>query len=191
MAIVNLKKMYFAELTKDEMGEAPVFGTPEYMPSIRQISAQVNSIQDKLYAEGILWEQAESLEDIAISIDLADLSNAQQAKYLGHNLAEEGGVYANEADTAPYIALLFVAEKSNGKAAYRVYYKGKLAEPNEGFKGKEGKTEFQTHQVTATFQPLKSNGMWRYAIDEDDEDCPTDIATTFFSSVIIPQKKIA
>jgi len=91
-----------------------VFATPEYIPGVKQIDAKPKSSTDKLYAEGIIWEQETTLEEIAIDIDLADLANAQYAKYLGHNLAVEGGVYSTDEDKAPYLAILFVATKSNG-----------------------------------------------------------------------------
>lgn len=185
MSKVNIRKLYFALLTQDDL-LALVFATPEYIPGVRQVDAKAKTNNDKLWAEGAIWEQETSVEEITLDMDLADLSNALYAKYLGHNVASEGGVYSKEDDRAPYLAVLFEAEKGNGKKAYRVYYKGKLAEPDEGAKTKEGKTDYQTHKVTATFQSLKNNGMGVYKVDEDDANCPADIATAFFASVIVP-----
>lgn len=185
MAKVNIDKLYFAEVTQDDV-LGLVFATPEYIPGVRQIDAKPKANTEKLFAEGKIWEQETTIEEITIDIDLADLSNAQYAKYLGHQVAANGGVYTTDDDRAPYIAILYEATKSNGKKAYRVFYKGKLTEPDENAKGKEGKTDYQTHKVQATFQTLRNNGMGLYKIDEDDPNCPVDIATAFFASVIVP-----
>ena len=193
MAKVNVNKLYFALLTTDEIGTpltSLIFETPEYIPGVRQIDAKSKVSTEKLYAEGKVWETDSTLEEISVDIDLAELSNASYAKYLGHNMATLGGAYSTDEDKAPYLAVLFEATKSNGKKAYRVYYKGKLEEPSENAKTKEGKTDYQTHKVTATFQALKNNGIGIYKVDEDDLDCPVGIATSFFATVNIPTLKV-
>ncbi len=193
MAKVNIDKLYFAIVTTDEVGVPLtnlIFATPEYIPGVRQLDAKPKTNSDKLYAEGKIWDQENTLEEISIDIDLAELSNTAYAKYLGHNIATLGGVYSTDEDRAPYLAILFEATKSNGKKAFRVYYKGKLEEPDENAKGKEGKTDFQTHKVKATFQTLKNNGMGFYKVDEDDIDCPVGIETSFFAAVTIPTLKV-
>ena len=185
--------MFFALLTADEVGDVLtnlIFETPEYIPGIRQIDAKNKTNSDKLYAEGVIWAQETTVEETTIDIDIADLANSAYAKYLGHKMATEGGSYTTTDDKAPYLAILFEAEKGNGAMAYRVYYKGKLTEPDEGAKTKEGKTDYQTHKAQATFQSLKNNGMGVYKVDSDDADCPAGIADTFFTEVFIPTLKV-
>lgn len=190
MATINIDKLYFATITKDEIGtENLTFAAPEYLPDIQEFSAKAKTNTGKLYGEGVLRDQNTTLEDVDLSFNLASLSNAQYAKYLGHHVATQGGVFALENDDAPYIAILIKYTKHNGKHGYKVFYKGKLIEPDETIKQKEGKIDYQNLTITATFQPLKNNGMWKYTVEEDDPDCPTDIDTKFFSSVIIPTEK--
>lgn len=190
MAIAGLEKLYYAKITKDD-NTGVTFGTPVYLPGIKEIKVSPKVSTEKLYAENKLWEQSTSLDDIEVSINLADLTNAQLADLLGHKLAEEGGIIASDTDEAPYIALLYVANKSNGKKRYGVLYKGKMELPDDSSKGKEGKTDFQTPEVKSTFQPLQNNGMWKYQVDSDDPSCPATIETDFFTSVIVPTVKVA
>lgn len=191
MSLVNIDRLFLALITKDETGIAGLtFGIPEYIPGIQQFDAKVKNNSGKLYAEGKLWEQSSTLEDVAIAFDLADLPNDKYAKYLGHKLAEEGGVISHIDDTAPYIALLVEATKFGGKKVYKVFYKGMLEELDDTVKGKEGKTDHQNRKVTATFQALKNNGMWKYSVDADDVDAPADLDTAFFAEVIIPTPKV-
>lgn len=187
MALVNIDKLYLAIIDKDEIGAGNlVFQTPEYIPGVQQFGAKLKVDTGTLYEEGKLTEQNSIITSIDITIDLGHLSNTQYAKYLGHHVSAQGGVYANEDDAAPYIALLYEYTKSNNKKGWKIYYKGQLTEPDDSVKQKEGKVNYQNHGVTATFQPLKNNGMWKYTIEEDDPNCPDNIADTFFTNVIIP-----
>lgn len=187
MARVNIDRLFLAILTKDERGTGNLtFQKPEYIPGIREFNAKIKQNVEELYAEGTVWDQDTTLEKIEIDFDLADFTNTQAAKYLGHNIAAQGGAFSKADDIAPYIAILYEATKRGGKKTYKAYYKGKLTEPDDQVKQKEGKTNFQTNKVTATFQPLKNNGLWKYCVDEDDPLAPEDLATKFFDSVIIP-----
>jgi phi13 family phage major tail protein len=188
MAIIGLEKLCYAKIIKDD-ANGLTFETPKYLPGIKEIKIAPKSNTEKLYAENKLWEQSTSLQDVEVTVNLADLSNAEAADLLGQTVATEGGVFASADDTAPYIALLYKANKSNGKARYGVLYKGKMELPDDSAKGMEGKTDFQTPEMKSTFQPLQYNGRWKYQVDEDDPDCPTDIDTKFFASVIVPTKK--
>lgn len=185
MAIIGIEKLYYAKITKDD-NTGLTFATPNYLAGVKEIKISPKVSTEKLYAENKLWEQATTLDDIEVSINIADLTNAELADLLGHTLATEGGIYAKDSDEAPYIALLYKANKSNGKARYGVLYKGKMELPDDSAKGKEGKTDFQTPEMKATFQPLQNNGMWKYQVDSDDANCPENINATFFASVIVP-----
>lgn len=189
MAIIGLEKLYYSKITKDDT-TGLTFGNPVYLPGVKEIKISPKVNTEKLFAENKLWEQATSLDDIEVSVNLADLTNAQTADLLGATLATEGGVFSSDDDIAPYIALLYVANKSNGKKRYGILYKGRMNLPDDSAKGAEGKTDFQTPEMKSTFQPLQNNGMWKYQVDEDDADCPTDIETKFFASVIVPTKKV-
>ncbi len=189
MPKVGLEKLYIALLTKDDE-TALTYEKPEYYPGVREIAVKPTTQTEKLYAENKIWEQDTALDEIQVSIERADLSNKEEAKLLGHAIAEEGGIIANETDVAPYVALLYKANKSNKQARYQVLYKGKFTLPEENSKTKEGKAEFQTPQISGTFQSTINNGNWKYQVDTDDPDCPPGIDTTFFEEVIKPTEKI-
>lgn len=187
MATINVDKFYVALIEKDEIGLNNLkFGTPDYIPGIQQFTAKTKTNTGENYEEGVLVDQDTTLQDVELSINLGHLSNAQYAKYLGHHMAAQGGVYALEGDVSPWIAILVEYTKSGGKKGFKIFYKGMFTEPDDSAKQKEGKISYENITVTATFQPLKNNGMWKYTIEEDDDNCPEDIETKFFQSVIIP-----
>lgn len=189
MAIVGLEKLYYAKLTEDN-ATTLTYGEPVYLPGVKELKVSPKMSTEKLYAENKIWDQDTALDEVEVTIALADLTNAERAELLGHTKATEGGVFATANDSMPYIALLYKANKSNGKARYQVLYKGKFELPEDSAKGKEGKTEFQTPEMKGIFQPTQNNNMWKYQVDSDDTDCPADIETTFFTNVIKPTKKV-
>lgn len=189
MAVVGLEKLFYAVVTQDD-DKGLVYETPKYLKGVREIGVVPSVTTEKLYAENKIWEQSQAIESVDVDIDLADLTNQEKSILLGHRLAQGGGIIGGENDIAPYVALLYKANKSNGEARYQVLYKGKFELPSDDAKGKEGKTDFQTPKMKATFQPTRNNGYWKYAVDSDDEGVSTTIDTDFFESVIIPTEKV-
>lgn len=189
MATIGVEKLYFAVITKDSQTEV-IFDTPVYLEGVQEIKIKPKQSTAKAYAENKLWVQFTSLDEIEVSINLFDLTKENQIKLLGHTAATEGGLFATNSDSAPYVALLYCANTSKqGIKRYGILYKGKFELPEDSVKGQEGKIDYQTPEMKATFQPLIKNGMWKYFVDTDDADCPIDIDTKFFTKVTVPTKK--
>lgn len=181
--IVDLKKLYVAEVLTD--AETTTYDTPKYFEGVKELGLKPKVNSDEFYAEGILWMSENTLANIDVEIDITDLHKEEEAFLLGHKLAEGGGIIRSANDKAPEVALLYKAEKGNHKARYGILYKGTFNIGDESYKGKEGKSNFQTKKLKGTFAPLRSNEMWNYKVDE--EDGMTD--EKFFASVIIPTEK--
>ncbi|MBS4539825.1 phage tail protein [Clostridium sp. D2Q-11] len=183
--IVGLEKLYYAKLTSDERGGLIAYDAPIYLDNVKEISINPKQNTEKGYGGNKLVLQMTTLDEIEVGINLLTLTNAQKADLLGHKLAAEGGVISKSDDIAPYVALLYLANKSNGEKRYGILYKGKMQLPEGGAKGQEGKAEIQSNEMKAIFQPL-SDGTWQYQVDTDDPNCPATIDTTFFTDVLIP-----
>ncbi|HCL4559272.1 phage tail protein [Clostridium botulinum] len=181
--IVDLKKLYVAEVKED--GLTSVFGEPKYYEGVKELGIKPKINSDEFYAEGILWLSETTLANIDVEIDIVDLTEEEEAFLLGHKISTEGGIIRSANDKAPKVALLYKSMKGNGKARYGIMYKGTFSIGDENYKGKEGKANFQSKKLKATFAPLHSNEMWSYKVDE--ENGMTD--EKFFKSVIIPTEK--
>ncbi|RXM57214.1 major tail protein [Clostridium tetani] len=181
--VVGLEKLYVAKILSD--GETTTYDTPKYLAGIKEIGVKPKVNSDEFYAENQLWLSETTLANVDVEVDITDLTNEDEAMLLGHKIATEGGIIKSADDVAPEVALLFKANKGNGKARYVVLYKGKFSIGDEDYKGKEGKANFQSKKLKATFAPLHSNSMWSYKNDE--EQGMTD--TKFFEKVIIPTEK--
>lgn len=182
--IVGIEKFYRANLLEDTPGGTPKFSTPKYVPAIKELGLKVTINTAKNYAENILWESDTAFDSTEVTIKTVDLLDDDKKDMLGHKIAEGGGIIYNANDKGIAQACLFKTIKGNGKARYVVLYNNTFQDSDESVKGKEGKTEFQESSVKATGAALKSNGMWKYTVDE--EDGMTD--EKFFKQVIIPKE---
>lgn len=185
MPVVGIQKAYIAHVTKDD-ATGLTFGAPVYYAGIKKLDIKPKQNTEKLYAEDQLWDQATSFDSADVEIELSDLSSAQRASLLGQTTAANGGVYATKDDRAPYVAVLYKAPLRGGAFRYGVIYKGAFGLPDDTLEGQEGKIKFQTPKLKATFQPTQYNGFWEYHVDSTDPNCPEDIESTWFNTVVIP-----
>lgn len=186
--VVGLEKLYVAELTKDDIAGA-TFDTPKYLAGVKEIAIKPKVAVDEFYAENMLWLSDTTLANIDVEVNIADLTDEDEAFLLGHKLAAEGGVIYDESDVSPEVAILFKATKGNGKGRFQILYKGKFSISDEDYKGKEGKSNFQAKKLKASFAPLHFNGRWKYKVDEDSTGAPPNLKTEFFKTVIMPTEK--
>jgi phi13 family phage major tail protein len=187
--IIGLEKLYVAKITKDD-ATGSTFDVPKYLAGVKEIGIKPKVTSDEFYAENTIWSTDSTLASIDVEVNIADLTDEDEAFLLGHKLATGGGVIYNTDDIAPDLAILFKANKGNGKGRFVVLYKGQFSISDEDYKGKEGKSNFQAKKLKASFAPLHFNKLWKYKVDEDSASAPTDLETTFFASVIMPTEKV-
>jgi phi13 family phage major tail protein len=188
MSIVGIEKCYIAVQTADTDSDL-TYGTPAHYEGIQEIGMKPKQNTATQYAENKVWDQATAFDSCDVTVKLADLSSAQRAVVLGQTIAANGGIYATDADVAPYVALLYKATIRGGWR-YGILYKGVFTLPDDSAKGQEGKIEFQSPSIAALFQATRMNGMWEYHVETTDPNCPVDIDSTWFNSVTIPDADI-
>lgn len=192
MPITGIENLYYAKQTADTL-DTLTYGAPIYMPGVKELGIKPKQNTEKSYAENKLWDQMTVFDSAEVSISIQDLTSAQRADLLGQNTAAEGGVFATDGDEAPYVALLYKATIRGGYR-YGVIYKGQFTLPDDSMKGQEGKPDFQTPSIKATFQPTiyamtvgsNQKSPWEYHVDTTDPNCPADIDSNWFKTVKIP-----
>ncbi|EDT84655.1 phage tail protein [Clostridium botulinum] len=183
--VVGFEKIYVAHVLQDDINGMK-FDTPRYLPGVKELGLKPKINVDDFYAENKLWLSDSTLANVDTELDITDLDKENENYCMGHKLAEEGGVMYHDDDKAPSLAILGKAIKGNRKARYIVIYNGTFSIGDESYKGKEGKSNFQTKKMKGSFAPLKNNGLWKWKVDE--EDGMTD--EKFFKEVIIPKEKV-
>lgn len=182
-ALIGLKDLYYATLTKDD-GTGVTYGTPvKVAPAINaKITPSVST--EVLYADDGPAETAVALGEISVELETSDLPLEIQAALLGHTLDATAGVMTKKStDTAPYVALGFKSQKSNGKYRFVWLLKGKFAPIEEEYKTKEDKVTYNTPKIKASFVKRSKDDVWQYIADEDSGFTG---ASTWFTSVYAP-----
>lgn len=186
--VVNINRLYAAHLLTE--GDSITFDTPRYFEGIKQIQIKPKQNSDPYYHEGRKVLEEQTLQDINVVINLTDLTDEDECYAMGHKLAKTGGVIKNDNDIAPTLALLYETDKSGGNKRYSVLYAGTFGIGEEDLKAKEGKTNFQSKKLQASFRPL-ANGLWQYKVDSDSPDATPEFLSKFFEQVTIPEEKPA
>lgn len=186
LPIISIEKLYVAKL-KTEDDKTATYDKPNYLEGVKEIGIKPKQNSDPYFHEGRKIFEELSLSDVDVTLNITDLSDEDEAYCLGHKLAKEGGVIRNSNDIPPELAFIIKANKAQGINRYLVLYAGTLQEPDADMKGKEGKSNFQSSKIAASFRPLK-NGLWSYKVDSDSEGAE-EVIKKFFEQVIIPTPK--
>ncbi|MDQ0149214.1 major tail protein [Eubacterium multiforme] len=185
--VIGIKRLYVSKLISEVNGKYE-YDAPKYFPLVKQIQIKVKESSDPFYAESRKIFTMSTLQDIAVSIDIADLTDEDECYLMGHKLAETGGIIKSDLDRAPTVAIMFEAEKSNGERRYETFYAGNFGISDEDIKGMEGKANYQSKKLQASFRPL-DNGTWSYKVDSDSPNVTKEFLSKFFDKVIVAEAK--
>lgn len=187
LPMVNISKLYVARL-KIETLENIEYDTPRYLEGIKELGIKPKQNNDAYYHEGRKILDEQTLQDVAVTINITDLTDEDECYVMGHKLAKTGGVIRSDTDIAPTLALLYEAEKSQGGKRYGILYSGTFGLADEDIKAKEGKANFQAKKIQASFRPL-INGKWQYKVDSDSPNVTDEFLKNFFKQVTIAEEK--
>lgn len=181
MATIGLRDLYMADVTEAVDTGIETFGTPKILAKIISAKLAVSSADGTLYADDAIADQVSEFASAKLTLETADLADADVATLLGHTLdVTSKVVFSGKDDAPPYVAIGFRAKKSGGLFRYIWLYKGKFTQPTEEFATKGEKVDFKTPTIEGTFQTLNKDGNWKADITA----LPTETAaTTWFTTV--------
>ena len=165
MAKVGIQGFRYALQTADTVA-ALTYSDPVLVPGVVSVDIKTGKDTATLFADDGPFETASALGEITVDIELADLSLEVQAALLGHPLTN-GVLKPASADAAPYVAIGFVGTKANGKKRWVWLLKGQFGEPDDTYKSRTDKIEFQTAKISGKFVITTHNGQYKQVTDED------------------------
>ncbi len=162
MALIGLKNLHYAVITIGT-GGTETYATPQKIGEA--VSVDINpSVQTaSLYGDDMSVATDTTIREISVTIETTEIPLENQAELLGHTYAE-GQMTANMSDIAPYVALLFEADKHNGGIRCVKLLKGKFAPTQETINTRGDSLEYQVPSLTGTFV-AKANGDWKKVKD--------------------------
>ena len=180
MAQIGLKNLYYATVTEDKT-TGTTYGDPVRIAGLININVQPSINTNTLHADDVPWATNTSLNEITVSIETADLSDAAVAALLGHEITDGTIKYKGD-DEAPYVALLFESEKDDGGVRFVKLLKGKFHDSDEELQTKGDQIEYQTPSIEGTFICRESDGAWKLRKDVAKSGVAT-ARTSWFAAV--------
>ena len=167
-AFVNVVRPVYALLTTEsEDSDKNAYGTVTAISPAMSIKTDPDIADDTLYGDGAARETVTSKGKTSIEIAVNTTSLEFQGAAFGHEYSN--GVLIDKGnDTAPYLAVGFAIEKSNGKHRCYWFLKGKFEENGVDVKQKEDKVEFSTPTLKGNFLD-RADGVRKVVYDEDVE----------------------
>ncbi|MCR4367983.1 phage tail protein [Bacillus velezensis] len=147
--------MFHIALLKEDSFDKLDYEAPERLAGAVNVSVDPKSESNPFYADNGTYDIINSLGDIDVDMEMADLPLDIQEKIYG--MEEEDGVqFASKNDQASYLALAFRAQVSNSND-YRYYWllKGMPSLLPTEHKTDEGSADPQTSKVTLKFMPVE------------------------------------
>lgn len=177
---VGMDMIHYAIMTDEDQ---ETYATPKRIPGAITGTISPTTNMETLYADDQAWETASALGDIGVELNVADLPQEVLVDLLGATLDDNGVLVQSASDVAPYVALGFRSQKSNGKYRYYWFYKGKFQPNEESFQTKEDSPSFQTPTISGTFISRQTDKKWRARVDEDGESVSASVITDWFKNV--------
>ena len=185
-AVVGVKDFVYAALTAntDTATVAPAYGTVYSIPGINQANYNANGSLTRLYGDDGVFAAAETTGDQTLSIDLADIPDADKARLLGHTYAN-GALSQSSSDTSPYVAVGFKLSLDNGAYRYVWFAKVKFSKLNQDATTKESSVSYQTQMMEGAILNLTYSGVYRVSARSDDNALPAATLSGWFNAPVI------
>jgi len=178
---IGLSDLYIAPIT-EYPGGTEIYGPTSRLAKAIQADLAPSAAEATLYADDGIAAVVKEFSGGTITLGVSDLLPGKQAQLLGQTQDDDGVVYANGDDIAPYFAVAFRARRADGQYRYVWLYKVKFAIPNENHATKGSTITFQTPQIVGTMMK-RADGNWKadYTATADDP-----VAQEWFAKVREP-----
>ncbi|MBG9657094.1 major tail protein [Cytobacillus firmus] len=183
--IVGLKNVRFALLTADTE-ETLTYGAPEILAPAISATITTNVTTETQYADDRALETATAIGATEVEFELSDLPSAVVNKLLGVRKNADGVLEYDSNIQAPYVAIMFEAQKSNGSKRLTVLAKGTFSIPEDAYETKGDGVSFQSKSITGTFVARTHDNVFKYQVDSDDEGVNATVIDNWFNAVYDP-----
>lgn len=186
--LISVNKLVFAKLTLDEE-EILTYAADVYRaPGVIEIAMTKNLTDEALGADNNpIWEQMTGLDSIDVAVNLGTIAKEGEAYLMGHQIDSNGALVYSLEDIAPWVAMGFEAEATDGSLDYIWLFKGKFKPSDETYHTRErGTVNWNTPNIAATFGPLDHNGQIYTKLNTKDEDVTQATADAFFEAPYTP-----
>lgn len=184
----KLRDFVYAQVLTDEVTGTPTFDTVYSIPNIIEASFDSASSGTRLYGDDGPSFFGETVGDMKITINIADILPEHINRMLGHGYAS-GQITKKTTDQSNYLAIGFKIGRDAAVDEYFWYYKTKPVKPSVSAKTKAASVEWQTPTMEFAVLKLASStyaGTYSMNMRTDDTNASSTTLTNFFTNVTLP-----
>lgn len=182
MPKVGLKNLHVAKLISDDATGAKYDAIKKLAGAV-QADIKPSSSSESFYSDDQIAETISTLGEIDVELEVGDLSTEMTAFLLGAKVNTDGVLEFSSNDLAPYVAIGFESQKSNGGSRLMYLYKGKFSLPDSSAKTKGDKVDFLTEKISGKFLARQFDGKWKAQLDSDDASVNKTVIDNWFKAV--------
>ena len=180
---INVQRLHIAKLLTDPANGTATYEKPIDLGKVlRKVDIKPKTSEAEIYADGQAIDAATNTASYDLTFDTAALPLEYEAYLFGHTIAN-GVMVAAKDDVPPYFAVMFQADKRNGKTRFTKFYKVQFTEPSQSGNTKEENIKYDTPTITAKAIYRLSDGRSYTKADEESTGFAADTATNWYQSV--------
>ena len=172
--MVGVDMLHYAKVSTDSTGNYSVDKIKK-VPGTTESGFNMNGQISTFYADNGAYDTATAVGDFDVSIACADVTPEMQSDMYGFDYNEETGELSGSDINAPYVAVLYRIQKSNGAYRYVKIFKAKAVPNEEKAQTKGGSINFQTNGFTLKAAKRLKDGLYFRKLDSDDPKLPEGV----------------
>ena len=177
---INVKNLVYCKLTTDTKTGVE-YGDVKSLAKAMTIQVTPSQATGVLYGDGAQEENLAKLTGLSAKLEVNKLPIEARADIQGHTY-ENGVMIYDKADQAPYIALGYQIEGTNGYSEYVWLLKGRVQEGNQNANQATDNINFSTDEMTINFVPREYDGYFEYTADSSNGDFYSDQAAAWLTT---------
>lgn len=177
---INVKNLVYAVLTSDD---ASGVSYDSVNPLAKAMTIEVTPSQATgvLYGDGAQQENLAKLTGLSAALEVNKVAIEHRAIIQGHTY-ENGVMIYSASDEAPYIAIGYQVEGTNGFSEYVWLLKGRVQEGNQNASQATDKINFTTDKMTINFIPREFDKYLEFTGDSSNSDLYDDQVAEWFTN---------
>lgn len=177
---INVKNLVYCLLTSD--GDAGV-AYDAVKPLAKAMTVEVTPTQATgiLYGDGVQQENIAKITGLSAALEVNKIAIEDKAIIMGHTY-EDGVMILGSSDQAPYIAVGYQIEGTNGYSEYVWLLKGRVQEGNQNASQATDNINFTTDNMTINFIPREFDGYMEFTGDSSNADLFDDQVSAWFTN---------
>jgi phi13 family phage major tail protein len=183
---VGLTDFKYAVMTSgtDVSGGTASYGTVYSIPGLTEANYAGAAGLTRLFADDGIFETSDYVGEQSISINLADILEADQNRIFGFGYAN-GVLEKSSTSASPYLWIGFKVTLANGTYKYVSIPKVKFSKPDSDNKTKAASVEFQPQMIEGGINNLICNGNYMLTTRTDDTALPAATLAAWFTTPVI------